>query len=90
MIPMRLWPNTIKKDTGTITFFSVDAGQGLSEHTAPFDAVVHIPDGLAEIAIGSNKHVVKAGEILVMPANNPPARQANEQFKILLIMIRGN
>ncbi|MBU2647290.1 cupin domain-containing protein [bacterium] len=80
----------LKKDTGTITLFSFDAGQGLSEHTAPFDAVVHILDGEADITIGQTKHQVKAGEMLIMPANIPHALQANVRFKMLLVMIRGN
>ncbi|MFH2132266.1 MAG: cupin domain-containing protein [bacterium] len=80
----------LKKDTGTITLFSFDAGQGLSEHTAPFDAVVHILDGQADITIGETKHQVKAGEMLIMPANIPHALQANVRFKMLLVMIRGN
>lgn len=80
----------LKKDTGTITLFSFDAGQGLSEHTAPFAAVVHILDGQADITIGETKHQVKAGEMLIMPANIPHALQADVRFKMLLVMIRGN
>lgn len=79
----------LKKDIGNITLFSFDAGQGLSEHMAPFDAVVQILDGQAEITIGGEKHKVKAGEMLIMPANVPHALHAPERFKMLLVMIRG-
>lgn len=79
----------LKKDIGNITLFSFDKGQGLSEHMAPFDAVVQILDGQAEITIGGEKHQVKAGEMLIMPANVPHALSAVERFKMLLIMIRG-
>ncbi len=78
----------LKKDAGNITLFSFDQGQGLSEHTAPFDAVVHILDGQAEISIGGEPRTVKTGEMLVMPANVPHALHAAEKFKMLLIMIR--
>ena len=79
----------LQKDTGNITLFSFDAGQGLSEHTSPFDAVVHILDGEAKITIGGKPHTVKAGEIIIMPANIPHALQAEVQFKMLLVLIRG-
>lgn len=79
----------LKKDVGNITLFSFDAGQGLSEHTSPYDAVVHILDGEAEIRIDGKPISVKAGEMVVMPANIPHALQAHQQFKMLLIMIRG-
>lgn len=79
----------LKKDVGNITLFSFGAGQGLSEHMAPFDAVVQILDGQAEITIGGEKHKVKAGEMLIMPANVPHALHAPERFKMLLVMIRG-
>ena len=78
----------LKKDSGNITLFSFDKGQGLSEHTAPFDAVVHILDGQAEITIGGEPRTVSAGQMVIMPANVPHALQASEQFKMLLIMIR--
>jgi quercetin dioxygenase-like cupin family protein len=78
----------VKKNTGTLTLFSFDQGQGLSEHTAPFDAVVQILDGSAEIRLGGEVHIVSAGEMLVMPAHVPHALQANERFKMLLTMIR--
>jgi quercetin dioxygenase-like cupin family protein len=78
----------IKKEIGTITLFAFAQGQGLSEHTAPFDAVVHIVDGTAEITIGGMPQIVNAGEMLIMPANVSHALQANERFKMLLVMIR--
>jgi quercetin dioxygenase-like cupin family protein len=80
----------IKKDIGNITLFAFDAGQGLSEHTAPFDAVVYILDGQAEITVGEKTSTVKAGEMLIMPANVSHALHAEEIFKMLLVMIRGN
>lgn len=79
----------LKKDIGNITLFAFDKGQGLSEHTAPFDAVVYILDGEAEIAIGGQSQNVSAGEMLVMPANISHALQAKTPFKMLLVMIRG-
>jgi quercetin dioxygenase-like cupin family protein len=78
----------IKKEVGNITLFAFDRGQGLSEHTAPFDAVVHIVDGTAEITIGGKAQIVHTGEMLIMPANTSHALQARERFKMLLIMIR--
>lgn len=78
----------IKKETGNITLFAFDRGQGLSEHTAPFDAVVHILDGTAEITIGGQPQIATAGEMLIMPANISHALQARERFKMLLVMIR--
>ena len=79
----------LKKDTGNITLFSFDAGQGLSEHTSPFDAVVYILEGEAEITIGGEPRNVKAGETIIMPANIPHALHAGVQFKMLLVLIRG-
>lgn len=79
----------LKKDTGNITLFSFDVGQGLTEHTSPFDAVVHILDGKAEITIGGKPQIVRAGELLIMPADISHGLQAIERFKMLLIMIRG-
>jgi quercetin dioxygenase-like cupin family protein len=80
----------IKKEIGNITLFAFDQGQGLSEHTAPFDAVVHILDGKAEITIGGQPQTVTAGEMLIMPANISHALHAVEPFKMLLVMIRGD
>ena len=78
----------IKKDAGTVTLFSFDKGQGLSEHIAPFDALVYIFDGKAEITIAGKPIILKAGEITIMPANKPHALKAVERFKMLLVMIR--
>jgi len=78
----------LKKKTGTVTLFAFDAGQGLSEHTAPFDALVQVLDGAAEITIDGKKHAVRAGEMILMPANKPHAVHAAERFKMMLVMIR--
>lgn len=78
----------IKKDTGNLTLFAFDKGQSLSEHTAPFDAAVHILDGAAEIVIGGKSYVLNAGEFIVMPADIPHAVKAAEKFKMLLTMIK--
>ncbi len=78
----------LKKDTGTVTIFAFDKGQGLSEHTAPFDAMVVILDGLAEIIISGKAHQVAEGEMIIMPADEPHALKANERFKMMLIMLR--
>jgi quercetin dioxygenase-like cupin family protein len=77
-----------KKPTGTITLFAFDRGQGLSEHSAPYDAFVQVVDGAATLRIGGNDVVAKAGEVVVMPANIPHAVHATERFKMLLVMIR--
>ena len=78
----------IDKKTGTVTLFAFDEGQGLSEHTAPFDAFVHIIDGEAEITISGKSITVKGGELVIMPANEPHALRALKKFKMILIMIR--
>jgi quercetin dioxygenase-like cupin family protein len=78
----------IDKKTGTVTLFAFDEGQGLSEHTAPFDALVHIIDGEADIIISGRAIQVKGGEMVVMPANEPHALKALTRFKMILIMIR--
>jgi quercetin dioxygenase-like cupin family protein len=78
----------LKKESGSITLFSFDAGQGLSEHTAPYDALVYILDGKAEIRIGGDPHEVNTGEMLIMPAHIPHALSAKERFKMLLVMIK--
>jgi len=77
----------IKKGTGTVTLFAFDEGQGLSEHTAPFDALVYIFDGEAEITIDGKPNLVKAGNIIIMPANKPHSLKAIKRFKMLLVMI---
>jgi len=78
----------IDKETGTVTLFAFDRGQGLSEHTAPFDAMVCILDGAAEITISGKASTVKEGEMLIMPADEPHGLKAVERFKMMLIMIR--
>jgi len=78
----------IDKSVGTVTLFAFDAGQGLSEHQAPYDAFVQIVQGSAVLTIGGKKVKAKAGEIVIMPANVPHAVATSEKFKMLLIMIR--
>jgi quercetin dioxygenase-like cupin family protein len=78
----------VSKKTGTVTLFAFDKGQSLSEHTAPFDALVQILDGCAEITLSGKSHLVKAGEIILMPAGEPHALAAPERFKMLLVMIK--
>jgi quercetin dioxygenase-like cupin family protein len=78
----------IKQKTGTVTVFAFDEGQGLSEHTAPFDALVYVLDGEAEITISGKPFHLKQGEMIIMPANEPHALKAVKKFKMLLIMIR--
>ncbi|MDD5454701.1 MAG: cupin domain-containing protein [Candidatus Ratteibacteria bacterium] len=78
----------VKKNAGTVTLFAFDKGQGLSEHTAPFDALVYIVDGAAEITVSGKPHTVKKGEMTIMPANKPHAVKANKRFKMLLVMIK--
>ena len=78
----------LEKKTGTLTLFAFDAGQSLSEHTAPFDAAVQILDGEAEITISGRPFKVRSGEMIIMPANEPHALQAVNRFKMLLIMIK--
>jgi len=78
----------VSKPTGTMTLFAFDKGQGLSEHKAPYDAVVMVTDGIAEITVSGKANIVKAGEYLIMPANAPHALKAKEQFKMILTMIK--
>jgi quercetin dioxygenase-like cupin family protein len=78
----------IDKNTGTVTLFAFATGQGLSEHTAPFDALVQVLDGEVEIRISGNPFHLKQGEIIIMPANEPHALKAVNNFKMLLTMIR--
>ena len=78
----------IDKETGTLTLFAFDKEQGLSEHTAPFDAMVYIVDGQAEVTISGKPLRLKDGEIVIMPANKPHALRAIEKFKMMLVMIR--
>ena len=78
----------IHKDTGTVTIFAFDKGEGLSEHTVPFDAIVQVIDGKAEIIISDNKNILEKGDMIIMPANDPHALHAMERFKMILTMIR--
>ena len=78
----------IDKETGTVTLFAFDEGQGLSEHTAPYDAMVHVLEGDAKVTISGKAIMVKQGEIIIMPANQPHALFAVSRFKMLLTMIR--
>jgi quercetin dioxygenase-like cupin family protein len=78
----------IDKKIGTLTMFSFGAGQGLSEHTAPFDAVVQVVDGEAEVVINGKPQTVTAGQMIIMPANIPHELKAVKPFKMLLTMIR--
>lgn len=78
----------LKRAGGTITLFAFDEGQSLSEHTAPFDAVAHVLEGEAEITIAGTPLGVSAGELVLMPANQPHAITARTRFKMLLTMIR--
>jgi quercetin dioxygenase-like cupin family protein len=78
----------IKKPTGTVTIFAFDQDQGLSEHTAPFDALVYIIDGEAEIIISGEPHRLKEGDMIIMPGGKPHAVKAIEKFKMMLVMIR--
>ncbi len=77
-----------EKPVGTVTVFAFDDGQGLSEHTAPYDAIVHIIDGEVDVTIAGKVVRAKAGEIVIMPANQPHSLKAATKFKMILIMIR--
>jgi quercetin dioxygenase-like cupin family protein len=78
----------IKKSSGNVTLFAFDKGEGLSEHTAPFDAMVQVLDGVVEITIGGTPYVLKSGESIIMPASIPHALKAIERFKMMLTMIK--
>jgi len=78
----------IKRDKGTVTLFAFDKENALSEHTAPFDALLHVLDGEAEIRIDNEPYRVRAGEAIVLPANHPHAVRAITAFKMILTMIR--
>jgi quercetin dioxygenase-like cupin family protein len=78
----------IDKKKGTVTLFAFDKGQGLSEHTAPFDAMVYLLDGEAEITISGKPICLKDGEMVILPANHPHELKAIKRFKMILIMIR--
>ena len=78
----------IDKKAGTVTFFAFDEGQGLSEHVAPYDALVYILDGEAEVTLSGKINRVKQGEMILMPTNKPHALKAAARFKMLLIMVK--
>jgi quercetin dioxygenase-like cupin family protein len=78
----------IDKEAGTVTLFAFDQGEGLSEHTAPYDALVYVLDGDAEVVISGKPVRLKTGEMTIMPANKPHALSAVTKFKMLLVMIR--
>jgi quercetin dioxygenase-like cupin family protein len=80
----------IERNTGTVTLFAFDKGQGLSEHTAPFDALVHVIDGEALVTIDGESINLKTGEATIMPANRPHALNAVSRFKMMLVMIKGS
>jgi len=80
----------LKKETGNISLFSFDKGEALSEHTAPFDAIIHVVDGKGEIIIGGKSNILEAGQTIIMPANIPHAVKAVERFKMVLTMIKSN
>jgi quercetin dioxygenase-like cupin family protein len=77
-----------KDDAGNVTLFAFDEGQELSEHTAPFDALVHVLDGETEVRISGKPYQLKNGDAIIMPANEPHALKATTKFKMLLTMIR--
>lgn len=78
----------INKKTGTVTVFAFDKTEGLSEHTAPYDALVHILDGEADIIISGKIHRLKSGQMVIMPAKKPHALKARKRFKMMLVMIK--
>jgi quercetin dioxygenase-like cupin family protein len=80
--------NVIKKETGNVSIFAFDSGEGLSEHTAPFDALVQVIEGNAEISIDGKTFNLRSGDSIIMPANIPHAVKAPERFKMVLTMIR--
>ena len=78
----------LKKETGNISLFAFDKGEGLSEHTAPFDALVQIVDGKAEVIIDGHSHILDSGSSIIMPASIPHALKAVEKFKMILTMMK--
>ena len=79
----------IKNKVGNVTLFSFDEGQGLTEHSASFDALVQVIDGKVEITLGGVQHILTKGDCIIMPANVPHALNAVESFKMILTMIKG-
>jgi quercetin dioxygenase-like cupin family protein len=80
----------LKKQTGNISLFSFAKGEGLSEHTAPFDAMITVVDGTGEVVIGGRSFILKSGQTIILPANIPHAVNAVEKFKMVLTMIKSN
>lgn len=78
----------VKKETGTVTLFAFDQGQGLSEHTTPFDALVYVLEGEVEITISAKPYLVQGGQMIIMPANEPHALKAVTKYKMMLSMIK--
>ncbi len=78
-----------KNAAGNLTLFAFDKGQGLSKHSAPFDAIIQVLEGNAKVTIDDKEHLLEAGQLIIMPANIPHSVDAIEQFKMLLIMIKG-
>jgi quercetin dioxygenase-like cupin family protein len=78
----------LKRDTGNVTLFAFDEGQGLSEHTSPFDALVHVVEGDAEVTVAGTPIAVKSGQVVLLPAEKPHAVKAITRFKMALTMIR--
>lgn len=78
----------VNKPAGTVTLFAFDTGEGLSEHTAPYDALVHVIEGEASVSISSQENTVRAGQIILLPANQPHALKAATPFKMMLTMVR--
>ncbi|MFX1316160.1 MAG: cupin domain-containing protein [Promethearchaeota archaeon] len=78
----------INKNEGTVTLFSFDKGEGLSEHTTPFDALVYVFDGKVNITISNKDYILEKGQMIIMPANEPHELKALEKFKMMLIMIK--
>ncbi len=78
----------LKQATGNVTLFAFDRGQELSEHTSPYDAMVQVLDGQVQVTIGGEPHELRAGDLIVMPANRPHALRAVSRFKMMLTMIR--
>jgi quercetin dioxygenase-like cupin family protein len=78
----------VNKPTGTVTIFAFDAGTSLSEHTAPFDAMLYVSEGEAIVRLGGAKHIVTAGQVLLLPADIPHALEANNPLKMMLIMVK--
>ncbi|MCW3789309.1 cupin domain-containing protein [Plebeiibacterium sediminum] len=79
-----------RNEKGNLTLFAFDKGQNLSEHSAPFDAIVQVLEGAGTIIINKKEHAVTEGQLIIMPANIPHAVEANEKFKMLLIMIKAS